>query len=301
MLIDPRHIENAARARNLYLDNLRPDEAAKDWNFAKRQARKLVGQALRASSYLADIEGAVHANGCHTLVFRHMLSPPLSQDQFGLVCPQWSKASEVQSRPVPYKVAVEVAGAIRSRLDHGLVKWVVGTKPALASVYIPLRVVSTVMAVQRVATSRRSRLAFEQEYAVETVLKADGWTKLPSKLIDTRAAVPMKSFMHKTRFATATTSPQEVDIACGLRQSYVLAMECKVTNDETNSVKRVNDVLKKAAAWQSHWGSFVVTAALLQGVVAPKDVQRLTDARVEVFWSHNLDHLRTWLADRLAT
>src|SRR5207244_611270 len=107
-----------------------------------------------------------------------------------------------------------------------------------------LAVTSTLMAMQKMATARRSRLSIEQEYAVEVLLEANGWTKLPSKLIDERAAVPPKSFMRKTRFATATTAHQEVDIACGLTGSYVLAMECKVTNDETNSVKRINDVLK---------------------------------------------------------
>ena len=127
------------------------------------------------------------------------------------------------------------------------------------------------------------------------MLQGEGWKKLPSKLIDTRATVPPKTFMHKTRFATATTAHQEVDIACGLNRSYVVALECKVTNDETNSVKRVNDVLKKATAWKTHWGSFVMPAALLQGVIAPKDVQRLTDAGVQVFWSHDLDEFRNWL------
>lgn len=73
-------------------------------------------------------------------------------------------------------------------------------------------------------------------------------------------------------------------------------MECKVTNDETNSVKRINDVLKKAAAWQTHWGSFVRTAALLQGVIAFKDVERLLEGQVEVFWSHDLAAFENWLA-----
>jgi hypothetical protein len=105
--------------------------------------------------------------------------------------------------------------------------------------------------------------------------------------------------MHKTRFATATTAAQEVDIACGLKNSYVLAMECKSTNDETNSVKRINDILKKATAWKEHWGSFVMTAALLQGVIGAKDVQRLTDAGVHVFWSHDLATFHAWLAARM--
>lgn len=106
-------------------------------------------------------------------------------------------------------------------------------------------------------------------------------------------------FMNKTRFATATTTAQEVDIACGFLSSYVAAMECKVTNDSTNSVKRINDVLKKAAAWKAHWGSFVETAALLQGVIKPEDVQRLTDEGVQVFWSHDLNAFATWVQSRV--
>ena len=105
--------------------------------------------------------------------------------------------------------------------------------------------------------------------------------------------------MHKTRFATKTTAPQEVDIACGLRGTVVAAIECKVTNDQTNSIKRVNDVLKKATAWQEHWGSFVETVAILQGVIAAKDVDRLTDARVHVFWSHDLAAFRDWISERV--
>jgi hypothetical protein len=68
-----------------------------------------------------------------------------------------------------------------------------------------------------------------------------------------------------------------------------------MTNDQTNSVKRVNDVLKKATAWQAHWGSFVRTAALLQGVINPRDVHRLLSANVEVFWSHRLEDFDAWI------
>lgn len=103
--------------------------------------------------------------------------------------------------------------------------------------------------------------------------------------------------MHKTRFATSTTTPQEVDVALGLPNTIVLAMECKVSNDETNSVKRVNDILKKAHAWKAHWGSFVKTATVLQGVIAAKDVMRLLDDGVEVFWSHELARFEHWLSE----
>ena len=140
-------------------------------------------------------------------------------------------------------------------------------------------------------------MSVEQEGAVVSLLVARGWGRQSIALISELTDVKPQHFLHKTRFATKTR-PQEVDIACGLPKTVVLAMECKVTNDETNSVKRVNDVLKKAAAWQDHWGSFVRTAALLQGVIAFKDVERLLDGNVEVFWSHDLPAFEAWLASQ---
>ena len=289
MTIEQRHITNTARARELYLDALRPKEASADWHFAVREARKLTANALRDSRFLSNISAAIEANGGHTLVFRQLLAPPLSQDQCKLICPPWNKTSENKSSPTSLVVASAVSGVIVERLDRGIVPWKLGEQPSRTSVITLMRVAATLMALQKVATARRKRLALEQERAVVQLLERAGWSKLPSQSIDTRAAVPRQHFMHKTRFATRTTTPQEVDIACGLANSFVLAMECKVTNDETNSVKRINDVLKKATAWKDHWGSFVVTAALLQGVIAAKDVQRLSDAGVKVFGDYPVD------------
>lgn len=123
-----------------------------------------------------------------------------------------------------------------------------------------------------------------------------GWTRRKSKLIDQQAPLKTKEFMHKARFASGIAGRAEVDIALGLLDTVVLAMECKVTNDETNSVKRINDVLKKADAWKDHWGNFVRPAALLEGVVKMSDIRRLLDKNIEVFWSHRLDLFEAWLA-----
>lgn len=122
-----------------------------------------------------------------------------------------------------------------------------------------------------------------------------GWSRVASGLIDVQASLGPREFMHKARFASGQTGRAEVDIALGLLRGVVLAMECKVTNDRTNSVKRMNDVLKKAQAWKDHWGNFVKPAALLQGVIGDGDVQRLLDKGVEVFWSHRLDLFDEWL------
>ncbi|MEJ7930566.1 XamI family restriction endonuclease [Ramlibacter sp. AN1015] len=134
--------------------------------------------------------------------------------------------------------------------------------------------------------------------AVVQLLKDMGWKQLPAKSIDTLGALPFKHFSHKTRFATKSVTPQEVDLALGFKGTVVLAIECKVSNDGTNSIKRVNDVIKKAAAWKDYWGNFVKTAAVLQGVIAPRDVNRLLDQEVEVFWSHDLAAFEAWLVSQ---
>lgn len=171
------------------------------------------------------------------------------------------------------------------------------TRRELQRLYLAL---GTLMANQQFATDQRNRIAKVQEKAVLDLLEANNWTKMPSLLLDERGKLPLRCYMHKTRFATATTRPQEVDIAIGLKKSFLMAMECKVTNDETNSIKRINDILKKSHAWQQHWGNFVKTAALLQGVIAEKDVFRLLDANIEVFWSHDLPHFQRWLEEQAA-
>jgi hypothetical protein len=295
---DPKvvHAAHAAKAKQLYLDARDPNEGAEDWRLALREARSALWKALHASNYLVDVAKALKVSGAHMLALRHVLAPPISQDQFKLLCPDWSKTTEKSGAPVKGPSADRVAATIQEWRDRDLSPWLDdGRKPSGAEVRNVLLALAPLIAAQNVATARRNRLAAKQEHAVRSLLEAKGWTRLPSRPIDTRASVPERHFMHKTRFATATASPQEVDVACGLRDTVVLAMECKVTNDETNSVKRINDVLKKAEAWKTHWGSFVVTAALLEGVIAAKDVERLIDHKVHVFWSHDLDTFSAWL------
>ena len=294
------HNAQAAKARGLYEAAQRAVDGAADWKFALAEARRLIIAALKASNSLQDIASALQASGSHMLVFRHFMAPPISQDQFKLVCKAWPKSSEKSGSSVDAPLAAEVAATFSAWRERFLTRWLDSNrKPTLTELRQALTAISPLIASQRIATARRTRIAYQQEHAIIDLLQSAGWTKLPSKVINGRGTVPPKHFMHKTRFATADGTSQEVDIACGLKNTVVLAMECKVTNDETNSVKRINDVAKKAAAWKLHYGNFVKTAALLQGVIAAKDVGRLIDGDILVFWSHDLDAFGTWLASEL--
>lgn len=291
------HKEQADCAREIYIRSRTPDADAEDWKKALREVRHLIADALRASDYLRDVATGMLVHADHGRILRYILAPPLSQDQFALLYPTEKKLPKPAAKAA---TAAAFARAVQERRVGTLTPWLSnGRKPSRRELEKLFWSVGSLLANQQVATMQRNRLAKIQEGEVTGLLDANGWTKLPSSLLDTRAALPPKHYMHKTRYATSTTRPQEVDIALGLNGSVVLAMECKATNDETNSIKRVNDVLKKAHAWKGHWGSFVKTAAVLQGVIAEKDVMRLLDDGVEVFWSHDLKKLEQWLANRV--
>ena len=75
------------------------------------------------------------------------------------------------------------------------------------------------------------------------------------------------------------------------------AIECKVSNSATNSVKRLNnDAAVKAEYWLKVFGtSQVVPAAMLAGVF---NVMNLTQAQTRglaLFWSHDLEKLGAFI------
>lgn len=233
------------------------------------------------------------------LVFRHLFAPPISQDQFKLICSDWSKSSEKNGRPIDSQLAIQIETIFEDWHSNTLVPWIGGeSDPEENSIVLVRSTISHLIAQQLLATSRRNRISNEQEAAVVNLLSKHNWTKLQSKLIDKRGDIPKRHFMHKTRFASGTSEHQEVDVACGLGGAVVLAVECKVTNDETNSVKRINDVIKKAGQWRTHFGSFVKPAALLQGVIKPSEIDRLIEADIGIFWSHRLDEFLSWLDNK---
>lgn len=292
--------EQCAVAARLYAESMSPPAMAQSWLEATTAAATAVDHTLRQSEYLADIAGALRVGGRHMLVLRQMLAPPLSQDQFAIVCTAYNKSAENGDRHLSVEIAEQVAQAFLAMRDIRLLKWLSETRPPTEEeVRHVVYAVTRLLAAQLHLTAKRTASSTVQEEAVVELLSAKNWERLPSRLVDRGAVLGARQFMKKTRFAT-TTRPQEVDIACGLGATMVLAMECKVSNDTTNSVKRVNDVLKKATAWREHWGSFVQPAALLQGTIGYKDVQRLVHAGVTVFWSHDLPRFERWIDDKVA-
>lgn len=90
---------------------------------------------------------------------------------------------------------------------------------------------------------------------------------------------------------------KKADIVIGLADGRFMDLECKVSNSEINSFKRLNhEVVDKIRTWQHAFGqNGVVGAALLAGVCKTANLADAQDEGVSIFWSHELCTLGDFL------
>ncbi len=282
------HLQYVSEAAEAYIKLMDPAVFGEAWKEAIDEARKEVISALQETNDLSSVKDALLKSGSHTRALRFLLAPPLSQDQFLLACPEWPKSSEKTGRALKLAAAQSFSEAFERWKDPERGKFLEDPKTRDRTI----DATAILIANNSFATRKRMRIAKAQEDAAAAVLDNLGFKQINPGLVDSPGAVADGEYARATQFVTADGSSQEVDLAIGLRGGRVLALECKVSNDKTNSIKRVNDVLKKAAGWQTQWGRFVITGALLEGVFSEKEPRRLMDNRVEIFWSHRLDLFR---------
>jgi len=287
-----RHLGYRAEAEERYRAEMAPDTQTATWAECLRCAREEVEALLAATENLNQIPSALLESGSYARALRFLTGPPLSQDQFQLACPEWPKGTEKSSRPLDEKAAERFGEIFRAWADPTRTERL--DDPGIRERAIHSTAI--LIAHQEFATRKRMRLAVIQEESAARVLDDTGFRKVSVGFVDRPGAVASFEYATGCQFATADGSSHEVDLAVGLSGGRILALECKVSNDRTNSVKRINDVLKKAEAWRTKWGQFVVTGALLEGVFSEKEPRRLLEAGVELFWSHRLDQFSEWIA-----
>ena len=76
-----------------------------------------------------------------------------------------------------------------------------------------------------------------------------------------------------------------------------MAIECKVSNSYTNSVKRLNnDAAVKATAWTIKFGTDqVVPAAVVSGVFNVLNLSQAQKSGLSIFWAHDLSKLGKYI------
>jgi hypothetical protein len=224
--------------------------------------------------------------------FRYLAGPPISADDLKTVAEATSlNARSFERSPDLVQRVVEV---VRIALDRRRFPWVTeGREPTEAERDAAVLASAALMAMRRMETARRHTGKGRQEQEVEDALLAGGWKKVATRTVRVLSEAPEPGhFCRESHLGT-----RKADFLVRLWDQRVLAVECKVSNSATNSVKRLNnDAAAKAEVWRRDFGQTqVIPAAVLSGVYKLHNLVDAQERGLSLFWEHDLATLVEWI------
>lgn len=224
--------------------------------------------------------------------FRYLAGPPISEDDLRVLAEATSlKRKKLKDDPAALARIIQV---IRDGLDRRRFAWVNEQRdPTEPEKNAAIIASAALIASQKAQTGRRSMGKAQQEQLVEDKLTAAGLKKVKTRSISTLSKAPGKGEFCRE----STLGKRKADFVIGLWDERVLALECKVSNSSTNSVKRLNnDAAAKAEAWIKDFGQLqVVPAAVISGVYAHHNLVDAQNRGLTLFWAHDLDGMLSWI------
>jgi hypothetical protein len=221
----------------------------------------------------------------------YLPGPPISKDDLMTLAQAKLSPGALKSDTKMVKRVLEV---IMLGLDRRRFVWVAENRePSESERNAAIQASSALMAAQRVATSRRHKGKTEQEELVEESLLRLRLTKVASRSVDTLSEAPQPGeFCRESRLGN-----RKADFLVGLWDKRTLAIECKVSNSSTNSIKRLNnDAAAKAVAWRKDFGDRqVVPCAVLSGVYKLRNLEDAQNRGLTLFWAHDLGSLNNFI------
>lgn len=237
-------------------------------------------QDLRGEALLTEPEALESA--------RYLTGPPLSQDDLQTL-------AGIRTTPPSGGTTAgdRVVQVLRACLDPFRFPWLVEDRvPTDQERRTAILWTTGLLAAEKARTGRRTGAARRQEEAVVAALTAAGWDQVSARELGAPDDLPRGCFARESIIAGA-----KCDIPVRLHDGRLLAVECKVSNSATNSVKRLNrETGGKAERWRVAFGRQVITVAVLSGVFK---LRNLVDAQeregVVIFWEHDLSPLCAFL------
>jgi hypothetical protein len=224
---------------------------------------------------------------------RYLAGPPISDDDLQVIADVDSIAPGVLRRDT---VALrKVLDVIEHVIDPHRFPWLKsGTDPTPEQRDAALMASSVLLAAQRIATERRNDGKEAQETKVKDYLRTLNFTEVPTTRIDTLLHGPQAMQF----CAECQLGERKADVVVRLHDTRLMAVECKVSNSRTNSIKRLNnDAAVKAEYWLRQFGvRQVVPAAALAGVFKLLNLEQAQQRGLALFWTHDLDKLGEFIA-----
>ena len=226
--------------------------------------------------------------------FRYLGAPPISEDDLETLAE--AKLSPASARS-PTGKGQSLIAVMRAILDPRRFPWVAGQRaPTQAELQAAVLATTSLMASQRVQTLRRGDEKSMVEGAVKGLLVGMGWSPAPSRPARGIQNLLNDSPPENTFLTQVNLGSDNADVVVRLRDGRLLAIECKGSNSEINSRKRLNkEAVQNARAWLARFGAQVVPAVALQGVFKDRYLVEAQDTPMLIFWSHRLDDLKQFV------
>lgn len=244
----------------------RLEEPLEDYLKAFEQYQGNVEDLFEATVDLTDVDDTatdILTNKKMLHAFRYLAGPPISEGDLKTVA---EANSLVASRLRQDAEAVQrILSVIRIGLDRRRFPWVAEDRePNEAEKTAAIIAAAALMATQHVGTARRSLGKKRLEGLTEGALSGTGFVTVATRKVRTFVDAPdAGQFCGEAYFGE-----RKADFIVRLWDNRVMPIECKASNSEINSLKRVNnDAAAKAEAWRDAFGeSQVVPVAVISGV-----------------------------------
>jgi len=223
---------------------------------------------------------------------RYLAGPPISDDDLQVIADVDSLAPGVLKKNP--EALCKVFDVIERVIDPHRFPWTETKEiPTEQQRESALLASAVLLAAQRIATERRNEGKENQETKVKDYLRELGFTEAPAMAINTIVKGPqLNEFCSECQLGE-----RKADVVIRLHDTRLMAIECKVSNSATNSVKRLNnDAAVKAEYWIKQFGTAqVVPVAVLAGVFKVLNLEQAQKRGLSLLWSHDLHKLGAFI------
>jgi hypothetical protein len=258
--------------------------------------RSLMGSLSRLKDRPVDAEwvAAMVADEHLRIALRYLGAPPISEDDLKTLTGDSLAPTLVRQDPAR---AERICDVMLKILDPKRFPWIYENRLARREEISRALLASTVVAAaQRVQTSRRIDEKVAIEGAVRGLLVGAEWSRVQSPKGGIRN-IRRKAPEARQIKENVTLGGEGADFVVGLGDGRILAIECKGSNSEINSRKRINkEVANNAQSWLRQFGDgTLVPSAAIQGVFKPDYIAEVQEIPVVFFWGHRLEDLKAFL------
>ena len=225
-------------------------------------------------------------------VFRYLSGPPVSLDELKVLVEAKSlTARKFETDP---QLEERIVGFMQDWHDRRRFPWVSGKwVPEEHDRNSAVLATTALLAMRKTETHRRTQGSKHQEDLVLERLRRAQYEEVPTRRVSTLMHAPIGGqFCRESMFGS-----RKADFVVGLLDGRTMAIECKVSNSATNSIKRLNnDAAVKATTWREEFGKAqIVVVAVLEGVFALRNLVDAQESGLTIFWAHDLASMIQWM------